>query len=63
MGRAQFEQSCSYRRREDGKSPLPRHIIERAQETRTDDQHAGEFVEQVRWFMNLIINVDESREI
>jgi hypothetical protein len=63
MGGAEFEQSCSYRRRENGESPPSFHSIEAVQETDTDDQHAGEFVEQVRWFMNLIINVDESREI
>jgi len=63
MGRIAFKQSCPHCRRENGKSPSPFRCIPPAYETDADDQHAGEFVEQVRWFMNLIINVDESREI
>ena len=62
MGRIAFKQSCPYCRRENGKS-LALSDMYPAYETHADDQHAGEFVEQVRWFMNLIINVDESREI
>lgn len=29
----------------------------------TPTQSADDFVEQVRWFANFIVNVDESREI